>query len=753
MSYDVRQGFRVGPWKVEPLTGTLSGPQGETYHLEPKVMDVFVCLAGRGNELVTRQELLDVVWNKHPDAGDLLTGAVSDLRRALRYGDDDQGFIETVPKRGYRLVGEVRPLIEHTPDRVTTRRNLLVSAAIAGAVFLTALLAPNVFRVDQPASSAYDAAIAVIPLDNFSGDADQAYLADGLTDNLIAMLASVDGLRVISRFSSAAFKDSGITLPALAEKLGVTHVIQGSVLTEGDDIRITAHLIEARSETHLWSDTFQREFDNLFELQDDVSTTIVAALAGSLDIELRVPARGVRPTSSDAEVAIMRARNLWFREGRWPDAMAWLERALEIDPGYAVAHAEMALLYQDEADDTRHITLAERLANAQPHLDRAKELDPDLAETYAAECSIARDTGYYDEAVRLCKKALQQKNPDQTLVLTRVLNWMYDLYLETGQYREAFEMTRRGKDHNPIATPARSGYLHMLIQMNRLDEAERQIEWFADFRNHTYQTLRGKFLSLGGKWGFWSLGYLRGRKNEPMLDDYARRRLSWGFATVGMDDEAIAMQHDPTAEVYRWVGRPGDAVDVARTRYAENPDLVPYRKSLGMALAAAGEYGEARPYLENMWQLAKGRVTLQGNCGIDCAIALIVIRHQAGEPADEILDAINDNVRRYREAGVVRIDLYRYWTNADFEEGLAAFYSGDQARGLDLIERAAKDAVFIPMGEAYLQELYDHPGFAPIRTMQERRQARERERILSEICPNAPYADWEPSPDSCKPFI
>ena len=295
MSYDFRQGFRFGPWKVDPLTGAVSGPQGELHHLEPKVMDVFVCLAAHGNELVTRQELLDAVWEQHPDAGDLLTGAISDLRKALQHGDSAQGTIETFPKRGYRLVGEIRPLIEPAPGRRRTRHKLLLGGIIAGAAILIMLLATNIFHTDETTSTDYKAAIAVIPLDNFSGEADQEYLADGLTDNLITLLARVDGLKVISRFSSDAFKDSGITLPALADKLGVTHVIQGSVLADGDKIRITAHLIEAHSETHLWSNSFQRELRNLFELQDDVSTTIVSALAGSLDVELRVPARDDKP--------------------------------------------------------------------------------------------------------------------------------------------------------------------------------------------------------------------------------------------------------------------------------------------------------------------------------------------------------------------------------------------------------------------------------------------------------------------------
>ncbi len=108
MSSKLLQGFLLGPWKVEPLRGVVSGPNGETHHLEPKVMDVFVCLAERANELVTRNQLLDVAWSGNTAFDEQLTRVVGDLRRALQDDPGDPKYIETVPKRGYRLIGQIR---------------------------------------------------------------------------------------------------------------------------------------------------------------------------------------------------------------------------------------------------------------------------------------------------------------------------------------------------------------------------------------------------------------------------------------------------------------------------------------------------------------------------------------------------------------------------------------------------------------------------------------------------------------------
>jgi hypothetical protein len=157
------------------------------------------------------------------------------------------------------------------------------------------------------------------------------------------------------------------------------------------------------------------------------------------------------------------------------------------------------------------------------------------------------------------------------------------------------------------------------------------------------------------------------------------------------------------------------------------------------------------PWLEEIWQRSGGRVTSGlGLFGIDSATALIAIRRDAGEKAEagEQLAAIKDNVRRYREAGIIRANPYFY--SADYEDGIAYYLSGESERGLALIAKGSEDGYFIRPKEAYLQALYDDPGFAHIRASREARQVRQREKFLAVVCTDNPYASfWQPAEETC----
>jgi len=153
-----------------------------------------------------------------------------------------------------------------------------------------------------------------------------------------------------------------------------------------------------------------------------------------------------------------------------------------------------------------------------------------------------------------------------------------------------------------------------------------------------------------------------------------------------------------------------------------------------------------------MWQRTGGRVTTFGLFRIESASALIAIRRDAGEEAEvgKLVTAIRDDVRRYREAGIIRVQLD---ISVDYEEGLAAYLAGERETGLALIAKSAEDGFFIPQRDAYLQALYDDPGFAPIRASQEARQKREREKFLAVVCNDNPYAAvWQPAEGTCERF-
>ena len=200
------------------------------------------------------------------------------------------------------------------------------------------------------------------------------------------------------------------------------------------------------------------------------------------------------------------------------------------------------------------------------------------------------------------------------------------------------------------------------------------------------------------------------------------------------------------------LGKLGDAATTAEARLAERPLSFYARSDLGLALATAGDYIRAQPLLEETWRQSGGRVTYWGLFQVNHAAALIAIRRDAGEETgiSELLVAIRDNVRRYHEADLTDTSVA---FSADFEEGLAAFLAGEREKGLALIAKATEKGRFILPKAAYLQTLYDDPGFTPILANQEARQARERKRFLDIVCTDNPYeAVWQPAEGTCERF-
>jgi tetratricopeptide (TPR) repeat protein len=340
-----------------------------------------------------------------------------------------------------------------------------------------------------------------------------------------------------------------------------------------------------------------------------------------------------------------------------------------------------------------------------------------------------------------------QLNPNYSIVYL----WMGNLlFIELGRYAEAFPMQETALRLDPLSIPAIATYVEGLINRNRLAEADRELEKLASVHPAIYASLRGQLTSLGGKWANAVLAGLDALRIDQG-GKYTRSALILSFAVLGLEKEALAISEAPDPTALRILGRPGDAVTTSEARLAEDPVNLHARRDLGLALASAGDYARARPILEEIWQRSGGRVTSGfGLFGIDSATALIAIRRDAGEKAEagELLAAIRDNVRRYQEAGMTVASMA---DSVDYAEGLAAYLAGERKKGLAMISKAVEDGFFIPQREAYLQALYDDPGFAPIRAKQEARQASERERFLAIVCTDNPYgAVWQPADGTCE---
>jgi tetratricopeptide (TPR) repeat protein len=421
-------------------------------------------------------------------------------------------------------------------------------------------------------------------------------------------------------------------------------------------------------------------------------------------------------------------------------AVREFEKAITLDPDYALAHAELAianLLLSSYGD----LTTGEAIAKSMPHIDRAMVLDSNLAEAYAATWLLLRAQENWEDALTYVNQAIRI-NPNYSIAHT----WKGMTLAQIGRYEEAFLTYEATLRLNPLSIVAINLYTQSLWYRNLLDKAEQELEKIASIYPAKYAQLRGELTSVGGNWANWVLGNLDSKRIRPSRVDYYG--LSESFALVGLEQEALSISE--TALTLWILGRPDDAVRAMEEHLGENPTPGD-RFYFGQVLGSAGDYDRARPMLEEAWQWHGGQVT-QSGFDISQAAALIAIRRDAGDEigVDEILAAIKDNVRRYREAGYTNGTWY---VSADFEEGVAAYLAGEREQGLVLIAKAADGGFFIWPNEAYLQTLYDDPGFAPIIARQEARQARERNRFLSIVCTNNPYADvWQPAEGTCERF-
>ena len=592
--------------------------------------------------------------------------------------------------------------------------------------------------------------IAVLAFTDLSPQGDQEYFSDGISEELLNVLAKIPGLRVAARTSSFQFKGENRDAIDIGEQLNVALVLEGSVRKAGLQIRITAQLIDASNGFHLWSETYDRKLENIFAVQDEISAAIVGALKEHLGLQVKATPRVIATANTEAHEAYLRGRHLVVQRTRATieGAVREFEKAIALDPDYALGHAELAiailLLNRNQYGD---LTVTEAIARAAPHAELAMALDPTLAEAHAATGYVLWDQEKLEEAVTHFEQAIQI-NPNYSIVY----NWMgLILGNNLGRYAEsfaAFEMTLR---LDPLSIPTAGNYVMSLIDRNRLEEADRKLEKLASIAPVLYARLRGFLTARGGKWANLPLASLDAVRIDP---ESARARffLTWQFAAIGLEKEALAISEAPQPFVLTVLGRTEDAVITAEARVADEPNSLRVRRDLGMALAGAGDYTRARPILEEMWRRSGGRVTRFGLFFTGSAAALIDIRRAAGEEAEigELVAAIKDNVGRYREAGITESRLF---VSADLDEGVADYLAGDRERGLTLIAKAAQDGVFIMPTEAYLQTLYDDPGFAPIRASQETRQKRERDRFLAIVCTDNPYAAvWQPEEGPCERF-
>ncbi|MHB8476152.1 MAG: winged helix-turn-helix domain-containing protein [Steroidobacteraceae bacterium] len=450
---------RIGEWLVDPALDTITRGT-ETQKLEPRTMRLLLCLANSAGEVVSVDRLLTEVWSGVVVGSASVYQAVSQLRKLLGDLDPDPTYIATVPRKGYRLVAPVKRVGTAGP-KVSVAEASTVSPVPAAprrharplAVGVAALLAivsgwfiwTRIQAFNGSARSAEDKSIAVLPFVDMSENKDQEYFSDGLSEELINHLSRSPGLKVIARTSSFQFKGRNEDVRSIAGRLGVAHLLQGSVRKAGQELRVATQLIRASDGVHLWSQTYDRNTADVFKIQDEISDGVAKALKATLAIAERPIGRksDVEAYNSVLEGNYYKARQT---KGNVEKAVQLYQQAIDISPSYALAWARLASAYMD-LEVAKGTPSAEYDAKILGSLDRAIHLDPNLVWAYYTRAGYEMAIKWDWAAARADEERMRAIDPGNTYLLPSALG---DLALVSGHVAEAVEHYEREIELNPL---------------------------------------------------------------------------------------------------------------------------------------------------------------------------------------------------------------------------------------------------------------------------------------------------------------
>lgn len=449
---------------------------------EPKVLDLLLYLVDNRDRVVSRDDLISSVWDGRIVSESALATCINAARAALADSGDEQRLIKTLPRKGLRFVGTVREESVQQP---------------ASAIFPNhAVLA----LPDRPS-------IAVVPFQNMSSDPEQEYFADGMVDDIIAGLARIKWLFVISRNSSFVYKGRQMDVRQVGRELGVRYVLEGSVRKAGQRVRIAPQLSDTESGELIWVERYDRQLDDIFALQDEISARVIGAIEPNLRSAELNRVRRKRPGNLDAYDLVLRAQP--FAHTHLAEdatiAIPLLTKALSFEPDYAAAHAPLALCYHSRfsraglreedrgaaihhahsaiatgADDAAALGIAGFVIALDAH-DRATALrafDQALAlsnSNFFALCSSALALswmGATDVAVDRANRALRLSPFDPLNYLS--YNALAISYLHLRQFSQAFEAAARSVQLNPRFSVSHAFLAAALSRLGRDAEAQNE---------------------------------------------------------------------------------------------------------------------------------------------------------------------------------------------------------------------------------------------------------------------------------------
>jgi len=478
---------------------------GLRIRVQRQPMKLLEILLEHPGEVVTREDLRSRVWPNETfgDFDQALNISIGKLRSALGDSTENPRFIETLPKRGYRFIADVsildtgarpkRPAssagdlaepqekktepghklqgaglaVSPQPRLWLTRRVTVALALVLSLLIFFAWL----FRSGGRAPAGIRS-LAVLPLESLSGDASQNYFADGMTDELITDLAQISALRVISRTSVMAYKGARKPLPQIARELNVDAMVEGTVLRSGDQVRITAQLIEASTDKHLWSQSYEGELRDTLALQNRVAGAIADQIRISLTPQEQTALKNAKVVNPEAYESYLKGRYFWNKRTAdgFKIALAYFNQAIEEDPKYAQAYSGLADTYVLLGDwEYGVMAPKEAYPKAKAAATRALELDNTLSDAHTSLASLGMFDWDWQSAGKEFRRAIEL-NPGYATA-HQWYAWHLNLL---GRQREAIAEIRKAESLDPLSLIISADTADLLFVARRYDESIQQ---------------------------------------------------------------------------------------------------------------------------------------------------------------------------------------------------------------------------------------------------------------------------------------
>jgi TolB-like protein/DNA-binding winged helix-turn-helix (wHTH) protein/Tfp pilus assembly protein PilF len=512
---DVREKLRFGAFELDLQAHELLR-NGRSVKVAPQALHLLEFLAAHPGRLVTREEIRQEIWSDTTfvDFEQGINKSIRQIRDALNDDADGPRFIETLPRRGYRFIANVEypqnhsttvPGIDSTQVAFTTApvtedggepskqesaspSDVVPEPArsarwpwlviVAAVVILVAIAAAAKIgewnHGVKPIQS-----LAVLPLENLSHDAEQEYFADGMTDDLITDLAKISALRVVSRTSVMQYKGSKKSVPEIARELNVDAVLEGTVARYQDRVRITAQLISADPEKHLWAEKYETNLSDVLTVQDDVAKAVARAIQIKVKPTEQLLLTTPRAVNPEAYEAYLKGR-YWASfptEEHISRSREYFERAIEKDPGYALAWAGLAAAYT-QLSGWGVLPSQDALPRARAAAEKALELDNSLVDPLVTLAGVKMNYEWdWAGSERLSKRAIElSPNAGEA-------HHEYATYLaEIGRTEEAVAEARKAREVEPLSLEYAGNVVWKLYLARRYDEAElegrRISEWY-----------------------------------------------------------------------------------------------------------------------------------------------------------------------------------------------------------------------------------------------------------------------------------